>query len=57
MLYVVQAIAEGQLSKLAAHDELKHAQSKGDAFSDWQEGPLSFPPTYKFVRGTHRWVV
>lgn len=24
----------------------------GRAFEGWQEGPLSFPPTFKFVRGT-----
>lgn len=24
----------------------------GRAFEGWQEGPLSFPPTFKFLRGT-----
>lgn len=27
----------------------------GRAFEGWQEGKLSFPPTFKFVRGTTRY--
>ncbi len=28
----------------------------GRAFKDWQEGPLSFAPTFKFKRGTTKYM-
>lgn len=47
------AISEGNLSELLAADQLQHAIQKGDAFHGFQEvGPINFPPTYKFDKGS-----
>ena len=36
------------LSSLLKMDELKKAQEKQDAFEPLIEGPVTFPPTYKY---------
>lgn len=46
------ALRKGDLAALAEADELSTMRRSGRAFEGWQEGPLSFPPTFKFVRGT-----
>lgn len=33
-------------------DQLNIARASGDAFQEFQEGPLCFPPTYKYIPGT-----
>ncbi|GAA5932015.1 uncharacterized protein JCM15063_001101 [Sporobolomyces koalae] len=39
--------------RLAAYDQLHIQKQHGLAFSDFEEAPLDFPPTYKFDRGTN----
>ena len=48
---IVQArklIQEDELEALADGDELNQARQAGHLLSEWQEGLLNFPPTYKF---------
>ena len=40
------------LQILRANDQLTRVKSRGEAFVGWKEGPLDFPPTYKFDPGT-----
>ena len=41
---------------MAGHDELKNMMKQQRAFQGWEEGPLTFPPTFKFKRGTHNYL-
>lgn len=52
---IAKHIAEGNLSALVEVDELRQAQKKGDAFSMFTEGKLSFPPTYKYLEDTQEY--
>ena len=38
----------GSLNSLLEHDQLRAAMSRGDAFTGFAEGPINFPPTFKF---------
>lgn len=49
---VLAAIAAGDQATLAAGDQLTAQRAAGAAFSGYCEGPLAFPPTYKFDPGT-----
>ncbi|KAE9097069.1 Type II inositol 1,4,5-trisphosphate 5-phosphatase [Phytophthora fragariae] len=40
------------LDKLVQHDQLTIERQRGNVLKGFQEGPLSFPPTYKFQAGT-----
>ncbi|KAL1302549.1 hypothetical protein AAFC00_002931 [Neodothiora populina] len=40
------------LMSLLPHDELQQQIKKGKAFQDWQEGPITFLPTYKYDAGS-----
>ena len=40
-------IQEDELEALTDGDELIQARRAGHFFSEWNEGPLLFPPTYK----------
>lgn len=33
-------------------EQLKLEQGEGRVFKDWMEGPIHFPPTYKYKEGT-----
>ncbi|XP_073388007.1 type I inositol polyphosphate 5-phosphatase 10 isoform X1 [Physcomitrium patens] len=37
---------------LLRKDQLKLEQGEGRVFKDWMEGPIHFPPTYKYKEGT-----
>ena len=41
---------------LSSQDQLNIARKENQAFQGWEEGVLSFPPTYKFKRGTSQYV-
>ena len=47
------AIKAGKLSEVAEWDELVNMMRQKRAFQGWQEGQLTFPPTFKFRRGTN----
>jgi len=49
---VASALGEEALDTLAANDQLKKAQTEGRVAAGYREGPLSFPPTYKFDHGS-----
>jgi hypothetical protein len=38
--------------QLWANDQLSRAVQSGQVFRDFEEGPLLFPPTYKYDIGT-----
>ncbi|TMW68020.1 hypothetical protein Poli38472_007692 [Pythium oligandrum] len=42
----------GQLSKLLAREQLIGERKRGNVFQGFEEGPISFAPTYKFQAGT-----
>eukprot|EP00667_Euglena_gracilis_P011284 EG_transcript_11510 len=46
------AITRGELQPLRDADQLLKARQAGRCFVGFSEGPLSFPPTYKFDKGT-----
>lgn len=41
-------IKQGHLDKILEHDQLKQQQAQGNVFSDFLEGEITFPPTYKY---------
>lgn len=49
---VQMAIKNNRLQELWARDQLSTALRKGQAFKGFQEGPLLFPPTFKYDVGT-----
>lgn len=49
-------LRSGRVQELVAADELTCMRKAGRAFQGWQEGPLSFPPTFKFRRGTSHYI-
>lgn len=51
-LEVRRAMAVGDWRRLRQADQLAGEMAAGRAFPGWEEGPLSFLPTYKFRRGT-----
>ena len=44
-------IAEGKYKELLQYDQLNKQQAQGLAFVGFQEGEITFPPTYKFDLG------
>lgn len=46
------SVVEGEYDYLLCHDELRQLMVSGEAFDGFQEQWISFPPTYKFDRGT-----
>nr|XP_019050419.1 phosphatidylinositol phosphate phosphatase [Kwoniella bestiolae CBS 10118]OCF29349.1 phosphatidylinositol phosphate phosphatase [Kwoniella bestiolae CBS 10118] len=49
---VRQAIEDGNLDALLAADQLLNSMDAGEAFVGYDEGPISFLPTYKYDNGT-----
>lgn len=47
----VAAIAAGELTWLARHDQCGRERAAGRVFAGLREGPLRFAPTYKFDKG------
>uniref|UniRef100_A0A914C902 Inositol polyphosphate-related phosphatase domain-containing protein n=1 Tax=Acrobeloides nanus TaxID=290746 RepID=A0A914C902_9BILA len=48
--------AVAQYKELLESDELSLGRANGTVFEDFQEGIIMFPPTYKFLTGTHHYV-
>ncbi|DBA87288.1 hypothetical protein WJX77_005794 [Trebouxia sp. C0004] len=49
-------IKESRLDKLLEADELICMVRDGRSFAGWTEGHISFPPTFKFKRGTSQYL-
>ena len=49
---VLDAIAAGDLELLKPADQLSNAIARGNAFVDFKEAPLTFPPTYQYEVGS-----
>ncbi|KPI87493.1 hypothetical protein ABL78_3442 [Leptomonas seymouri] len=47
-----ESVAQSEYDYLLCHDELRQLMVSGEAFDGFQEQWISFPPTYKFDRGT-----
>ena len=43
---------QGQLDPLLSADQLKQAMEEGEVFVGYDEGPITFRPTYKYDNGT-----
>ena len=43
---------EGAIDYLLSLDQLNLERAKGTVFQGFVEGPITFPPTYKFQQGT-----
>jgi hypothetical protein len=52
--HIVAAVHSGDVSLLHAHDQLLKEMkfNRGFRFRSFLEGPIAFPPTYKYERGS-----
>ncbi|DBA00263.1 TPA: hypothetical protein N0F65_007907 [Lagenidium giganteum] len=50
-----QMAESGDLHELVQRDQLLIERKRGNVFHGFEEGPLSFPPTYKFQAGTSQY--
>ena len=55
-LQVRKAIKARKSEQLLAAEELNRMRQQGRAFQGWAEGPLNFPPTFKYKRGTSHYI-
>ena len=53
---VRKAIKAQKSEQLLAAEELNKMRRGGRAFQGWSEGPISFPPTFKYKRGTSQYL-
>ncbi|CAJ1007744.1 hypothetical protein Q4I28_003057 [Leishmania naiffi] len=49
---IKESVRRGEYDSLLCHDELRQLMVSGEAFDGFQEQCISFPPTYKYDRGT-----
>ncbi|CBN80141.1 conserved unknown protein [Ectocarpus siliculosus] len=49
---VFEMLQNDDLETLSGLDQLTIARASGTAFQEFQEGPLCFPPSYKYIPGT-----
>ena len=55
---ITQLITAGDWSALRGFDELSREIGAGRVFTGgWREGPIAFPPTYKYRRGTNSYAL
>ncbi|KAI4470614.1 inositol 5-phosphatase [Holotrichia oblita] len=45
---IVARVKKGEYQKLFEYDQLRYVMKKGDAFTELQEGDITFAPTFKF---------
>ncbi|KAG5493900.1 hypothetical protein JKF63_01732 [Porcisia hertigi] len=50
--FIREAVRRGEYDHLLCHDELRQLMVSGEAFDGFKEQWISFPPTYKYDRGT-----
>ncbi|XP_015111284.1 synaptojanin-1 [Diachasma alloeum] len=43
-----EMIRRGEIEQILQYDQLKIQQDHGNVFKNFQEGPVTFPPTYKY---------
>ncbi|KAI9103073.1 SacI homology domain-containing protein [Phlyctochytrium arcticum] len=46
-------VKRGEIDHLYVNDQLSEQRANGLAFEGFQEGPITFDPTYKYDNGTH----
>jgi len=51
--YIAKLSQEKKYDEILIHDQIRIAQASKRAFSDYMEAPVTFPPTYKYIRGTN----
>ncbi|CAG9581963.1 inositol 5-phosphatase-like protein [Leishmania major strain Friedlin] len=49
---IKESVERGEYDNLLCHDELRQLMVSGEAFDGFQEQWISFPPTYRYDRGT-----
>eukprot|EP00457_Paulinella_chromatophora_P003684 gb/GEZN01003692.1/.p1 GENE.gb/GEZN01003692.1/~~gb/GEZN01003692.1/.p1 ORF type:complete len:695 (-),score=82.46 gb/GEZN01003692.1/:30-2060(-) len=52
---VYEKVDQKEWAYLATHDQLVREKKTGNAFAEFKEGTLDFPPTYKYVSGTNQY--
>ena len=48
----LQRVEKDKYAGLLKHDQLLAVMESGEAFSEFKEAEIRFPPTYKFLMGT-----
>lgn len=43
-----EQLKTGDIDPVLEHDQLNEQKAQGNVFSDFIEGPITFPPTYKY---------
>lgn len=49
---ILETISKGDLNQLIQHDQLNLEKKSGSVLVDFNEGDLSFPPTFKYKKDT-----
>jgi len=52
---VYDRIERKDYTYLLAHDQLVNEKAAGNAFKEWNEGTITFAPTYKYIPGTSQY--
>jgi len=52
---IVRLSQDKKFDEILNYDQLRIAQASNRAFSDYIEAPITFPPTYKYIRGTNEY--
>lgn len=50
---VYELIEQSNWQQLLAHEQLQQEKSRGNVFVEFEEGIITFPPTYKYITGTN----
>ncbi|KAL6952656.1 Type I inositol polyphosphate 5-phosphatase 2 [Sarracenia purpurea var. burkii] len=53
---VRKLVAKKQWNELLNSDQLSNELRSGNVFDGWKEGPITFPPTYKYEFNSDRYV-
>lgn len=49
---ILQKVEKDKYETLLKHDQLLAVMESGEAFSEFKEAEIRFPPTYKLIMGT-----
>jgi len=50
---IAELAQQKNYDEILKHDQLRMAQTAKKAFTEYKEPSITFPPTYKYIRGTH----
>jgi len=52
-----ELVERHEWAALLERDQLRAEQKAGRVFAGWEEGRIVFPPTYKYVAGSHAYAM